>query len=456
MRACAFVVLVLSLQASHGVEVDLAQPAVEEPGSGAKRLTLAACISEAVGNNPEIRRARIDLERAAGTKLEIRSRALPHASANFRLGWRQGTLYDSDGGTSVLTAFFRQRVVDTGIPHAWRRGRIEMLVAEQRLHVAIVEQLHALRETFLRALLYRDLVRIDDEIHGRLEANVRSQEQRLEAGAASRKDVRQAEVQLLNLQPTRTWFRREYLNATVRLAELMGRDVGREVKAPVVPDGALRHQPIDVRWKEAALVARERRPDLAMLRQLIDLTEADKGVVRAEYLPLVSLVGSLVFVPEDVLLRNDTEQVAGRGSRATEYRVGADWTWQIIDNGKVTGRMRQLEAIRQSYKVQLAKLEQTIVRDLGRVAGAIENAEARLDALAKSTAQAEANLQTVVDRISVGQAAQLDYSYAQRDLLNVRRQILEATFEHERAVAELDRITGRYLEFAESEESLAP
>ena len=40
-------------------------------------LTLDECLAQTFANNPEIRRLRLDVERAAGTKLVFTARALP-------------------------------------------------------------------------------------------------------------------------------------------------------------------------------------------------------------------------------------------------------------------------------------------------------------------------------------------------------------------------------------------
>jgi outer membrane protein TolC len=122
-------------------------------------------------------------------------------------------------------------------------------------------------------------------------------------------------------------------------------------------------------------------------------------------------------------------------------------SWQVIDNGQVTGRSRQIEAIRQGYEVTLHKLEQNVPRELAVVEGSLQNADARRAALVKSAAAAEENLKLIEKEVALGQATQLDFLDAQRNLLSVRAGLEDATYSHEIARAELDRVTGRYLQF---------
>jgi outer membrane protein TolC len=122
-------------------------------------------------------------------------------------------------------------------------------------------------------------------------------------------------------------------------------------------------------------------------------------------------------------------------------------SWQIIDNGQITGASHRLEATRQVYEIDLHKLEQSIPRELATVEGYLQDADARHAALAKSVAEAEEELNLIEAQIALGQATQLDFLKAQGNLLSVRARIEDATYSHEIARAELDHVTGRYLQY---------
>ena len=122
-------------------------------------------------------------------------------------------------------------------------------------------------------------------------------------------------------------------------------------------------------------------------------------------------------------------------------------SWQVIDNGQITGASRRIEATRQIYEVTLHKLEQRVSRELATVEGSLQNADARHAALVKSAAEANEELKLTEAQIALGQATQLDFLNAQRNLLSVRAGLEDATYSHEVARAELDRATGRYLQY---------
>src|SRR5204863_22101 len=72
------------------------------------------------------------------------------------------------------------------VPPSWRRGDIEVLIAQQQLHVTVVEQLHQARLAFYTAIYDRDLQRLRTEQRTRLEKNAGSQKDRYESGLVDR------------------------------------------------------------------------------------------------------------------------------------------------------------------------------------------------------------------------------------------------------------------------------
>ena len=191
----------------------------------------------------------------------------------------------------------------------------------------------------------------------------------------------------------------------------------------------------------------EHRADLKLLQALSDAAQSDKRIVQAGYFPLVSLTASTLFIPQNILLSKQTGTVPGQDTRSTEYRAGAALSWHVIDNGRVVGASRRAEAARQGYMIVLHELQQDVPRELAAVEGALQSAAARRQALVEAAAAAEENLKLIETQVALGQATQLDFLKAQNNLLSVRAGILNATYMHEVARAEVDHVTGRYLEY---------
>ncbi|HVM59999.1 MAG TPA: TolC family protein [Verrucomicrobiae bacterium] len=436
-------------------------------------LTLDDCLAQTLQRYPEIQALRTELERAAGTRIVYRSRALADLNGQATVGLRGGNLYkspeiDTNPRTGVIStnssrqlvpsafsavwAQLSQPLIDLGIPPSLRRGRLEVVIAEQALNREVTDRLHEARTTFLRALYLRDRIALHDEIEKRLEANVDAEQRRFDVGTGGREAVAAAKVQALNLKLETSDLRGEYLSVVTRIAALCGLNPRDEVNGSRQlwlprPVGELEYAMVNVDVPQESAYAVQHRADLKLLRALIDATAADRQTTRAGYFPTVSLIGSGLFIPDNYLLTRQTQIVTGQQTQSSEGRLGVAMAWQVIDTGQVTGESQRLEAVREGYQTVLHKLEQNVPRELAAVEGSLQDADARHEALVQSVAQAGESLNLIEAQVALGQATQLDFLKAQNDLLRVREVMTDAVYSHEVARAELDRVTGRYLQF---------
>ncbi len=214
------------------------------------------------------------------------------------------------------------------------------------------------------------------------------------------------------------------------------------------PVGDFSYEPLTLDLDREAAYAQQHRADLKLLQAVVDATVADKQTIRALYLPTVSLVASGLLIPQNLLVSKQTDIVPQADTRTSEIDAGVAMSWRVIDNGQLIGTSHELEAIQQAYEIMLHQLEQNIPRELATVAGSLQSADARREAFLKSAESAEENLRLVESQVAVGEATQFDFLKAQSNLLSVRAGILDAMFAHEVARAELDHVTGRYLQYA--------
>jgi len=415
-------------------------------------LTTEDFLAATLTQNPEIQQLRKDVERAAGTRLVYRSRALPQLAAQTQDGLRGGPLYPPSGPFSIITAEFSQPLLDAGVPPSLRRGRWEVVVAQQNLNRAVTERLHEARLIFLQALYLRDLVAAHEELDKHLQANVRSEQQRLDVGAGSEAALKSAKIQQLNLELDLANLRNSYFSTVMRIAGICGRDTAQGTNGSAQlslpkPVGALRYEPVKVDLAQESAYALQHRADLKLLQGLVGAIAADKQTVRAQYLPSVSLVAWGLFIPGNLLASKQTDVVPGQDTRATEVEAGGALSWRVIDNGQIIGQSHELAATQQAYEIMLHKLEQNIPRELATIEGALQSADERREAILQSAESAEENLRLVEAQVSLGEATQFDFLKAQSNLLSVRDGIADATFNHEAARADLDRATGRYLQY---------
>lgn len=425
-------------------------------GLGGEDLGLDAIHRQLLERNPEILAARRLLEGAGGQRLVFRSEALPRVSLGLPAGFisRRG---DTDSRTFVLiTGQLSQPLFDVAVPASWRSGDLALLAAQQNLNVTVSSRLHAARQAYLRALHARGILGVLAEIEDALQQNRAFERQRVEAGLAARSDLIRAEVQQLNRGPERDFFTAEYRTQLVRLAELIGADLKRPGEIPFRPLGHLAYQPFPLDLVRLNAEAQRNRPDLVLLEILVGQSVEGVRLAAAGFYPTIRLVANGQAVPGGAFRERRSDVVrAGDDVENSEILFGPALTWQIYDGGATAGRKESAAARQAQAQLRLQELREDIPRALAAVSKRIRTSEEKIRVLGSNVALAERTLAITQKSLQAGQAGQLDILEAQRSLFDTKAGLLNAILENALSVAELDLITGRYLNFSHVAEPAA-
>jgi outer membrane protein TolC len=412
----------------------------------ASAITLRETLRTTLEKNPEILEAKAGLEQAAGQRLVFRSIAWPDLDANVPAGVQYGHRAGENGikGFAVGRGNLQQTLFNMAVPPSLRRGDIEVLIAQQQLNVAVVQQLHAARLAFYAALYNRSLGSIRDEQLKKLQENVATQKNRTEAGLADRSAVTSATVLADELVPQSEGAQRAYRQAQLNLATVMGIDPAKS--ALPEPEGELEFVPVQLNVEAETAAALQRRVDLKLARLFVRAANEDQRIIAAGYYPRVD--GSIhgEYVPVSGIHRQESTSKT-QDFIGSEVREKAAYTWRVIDNGKVGGAVLRARAAREENELTCRKLEGDVTRELPRIANDIEAIAAREKSLASATAAAEESAQTIKENVASGLVSPFEYRVTQNGYLRTKSGLLEAIYQHNVALAEWDRATGRYFQY---------
>jgi outer membrane protein TolC len=410
-------------------------------------VTLQEVLRTTLERNPAILEAKAGLEQAAGQRLVFRSVVWP----DFELGLPAGLQYGHRSGESGVKGFavgrgdLKQTLFNMVVPPSLRRGDIEVLIAQQQLNVAVVEQLHAARLAFYAALYNRSLESIRDEQLQKLEENVATQKNRFEAGLADRSAFTSATVQADELVPQMEAAQRAYREAQLNLAQALGIDPASSSLPE--PEGELKFVPMRIDVDAETAAALQRRVDLKLAHLFVRAANEDQRIIAADYYP--ALVGSVhgEWVPVSGIHRQESTSKT-QDFIGSEVREKAAYTWRVIDNGKVGGAVLRARAAREENELTCRKLESNVNRELSRIANDIQAIAAREKSLASASVAAEESARTVRENVATGLISPLEYRVSQTAFLKTRSGLLDAIYQHNIAAAEWDRATGRYFQFS--------
>jgi outer membrane protein len=411
-------------------------------------VTLETVLQTSLERDPDIQEAKSGLEQAAGKRLVFRAVAWPDVELGVPAGVQMGHRAGESGvkGFAIVRGALTQTLFNASLPASLRRGDVEVLIAQQQLNVAVVEQLHAARLAFYAALFNRSLESIRREQQRRLDENTATQKSRYEAGLADKSALTSATVQASELDTQIEGAHRAYRDAQLQLALAMGSD---PAKAPLPePEGELQSTPMSVDVDSETAAALQRRADLKLARLFVRAANEDQRIIEADYYPAV--IGSLPgeYVPVTGIHRegstSKTQDFIG-----SEIREKAAYTWHVIDNGKVGGAVLRARSAREINELTCRKLETNIPRELWRIANDLKTTEVREKSLASATAAAEESARAVQQNLASGLVSPLEYRVTQNFLLETKSGLLEAIYQHNIARAEWDRATGRYFQFSD-------
>jgi outer membrane protein len=280
-----------------------------------------------------------------------------------------------------------------------------------------------------------------------LEENVATQENRYEAGLTDRTALTSATVQARELDSQIESARRAYAEARLQLAQAMGRDLGQNAILPE-PEGDLKMAPVFLNVDSETSAALERRADLKLARLLIRAANEDQRIIEAGYYP--ALTGEITgdYIPITGIHREgSTSRTQDFISSEIRERVG--YTWRVIDNGKVRGATLRARATREINELTCRKLETDVRRELEHIANSLKGIEGRERSLATASAAAQESATGVQQNLASGLGSPLEYRVTQNAFLETKTGLLNAIYQHNLAVAEWDRATGRYFQFSE-------
>src|SRR4051794_132198 len=324
--------------------------------SAVPRFTLNDAILAALQRNPDIQRARQEIERAKGLYLEVRADIFPRADAFASYSNTDphlGTVSSgSGGGLSAVPGQYNLSLQATQIVFAGGRVVSQIRSADfQRdasyfgFRSTIDTVIATVRTQFYQVLLNRALIGVQEESVELLRSQLQDQQNRFEAGTVPRFNVLQAQVALSNQQPELITARNNYRISQLQLARTIGLDFdpARGDQAPLEAVGQLRYEPRSIALPLAIEIAKERRPFLQQQKANVLSNNAQVGVARSGFFPQLNAT-----IAEDVRSSPFSENI--RDVR-NGYVAGGTGSWAIWDWGQTYGRLKQAKALLQESKI---------------------------------------------------------------------------------------------------------
>lgn len=414
------------------------------------RFTLHEAIITALQRNPDILRARQEIERTKGLYIELRAEALPRINATGQYTDTDPhlTRFTGDGGTGLNPGFqtvdqnytvriqASQPIFSGGrIPSQIKSANFQQDAAYFAFRNTIDLVIATVRTQFYQVLLNRDLIDVQEESVQLLRSQLQDQQNRFEAGTVPRFNVLQAQVALSNQQPELITARNNYRIAQLQLARTIGLDFDplRPPGPPLICVGRLTFQPHRIPLASAIELAKERRPFLREQKANVLSSAAQVGVARSGFFPQVTATGGADFRSSPISTRIDDTR--------SGYVIGAQASWAIWDWGETYGRVKQAKAVLEQAKITYDDAVRQIEIEVQEAYSNIVQSAELIRSQQENVQQAQEALRLASARLGAGAGTQLEVLNARVEVTRAQSTTLQALFTYNAAMAEFDRVT---------------
>ena len=315
----------------------------------------------------------------------------------------------------------------------------------------ILDQLIATIKTqFYQIVVNRELVSVNEESVHLLEAQLKDQQNRFEAGTVPRFNVLQAEVALYNQLPLLITAQNNLRISKITLAKNLGLDFqpGRGENPPLEVLGQMPYVPRTISLATAIEMGKERRPFLKQARANVLNQKQQARAAAGQWLPTITATGGGEWVS------SPTNSSFGDISKG--WLAEVQGSMPIWDSGAIAGQVIQQRAL-------LFEAKNTYDDDVRQVELEIQQAYSNLQqnreliqSQEKNVEQAEEALRLAKARLDAGAGTQLDVLNAQVQLLTAQSTRLQALFGYNSSLAEFDRATGAQSTYTEMFTNLTP
>ena len=460
-------------------------------------FTLDQAILTALQRNPTLLNAEQEIKRTKGVIIQVRAQALPQINANANFQWTDPHLIGarvfgntstssgftpspaaSPGAASSLMEELSSQVGDVRTPLAAATPAAIQNVEQSDVSYAIsvtgtqlifngttfnqirgtffqrdsayfafrnvLDQLISTVKTqFYQIIVNRDLVSVNAENVHLLEAQLKDQQNRFEAGTVPRFNVLQADVQLHNQIPQLITAQNNLRISKLQLAKTLGLDFQRRFgdRPPLEVIGDMPYTPRSIELVDAIEMGKQRRAFLKQARANVLNQLQQVRATAGQWLPNITTTGGGEWVSSPI---NSSWHDITKGWTALVQGSVPIW-----DSGAIAGQVIQQRALLSETKITYDDDVRQVELEIQQAYSNLQQNRELIQSQEKNVELADEALRLAKARLDAGAGVQLDVLNATVQLLQAQSTRLQALFGYNSSLAEFDRATGAQSSYSE-------
>jgi len=406
-------------------------------GSAQQYTSLEECVAIALTQAPSIKFAEAGQQASKAELNSAHKDLLPVFSAGYtynRQFYEGSPFFPVDDNyfaysLQIEQPLYKGRSLVTGV----RIGELQLQSSELSFTSSINDLVLQVKQAYFNHLKDLKLEEVARQAIVQLQSHLKDSQAFYEAGLIPKNDMLQSEVQLSQgqLDYLQAQNASELSRASLNL--LMGRAATEEL---LLRDYTVT-EPLQVEWDFLLTQALSQRPELIAARTAVDIAEKDKVLVKAPYLPDVSVSASYLKQGYDFFAENYEAQ-SNEIKQAQLNLNWRFWSWGQKNDQMAAASARKLQA-----EKQLAQLVDTVTLQARDAYLNLQRAWKNIEATLAAVGQAEENFRINNARYQTQLNTSTQVLDAQNLLSRARANYYSSIYDYAYATARIDWVTGK-------------
>jgi outer membrane protein TolC len=407
----------------------------------APALTMAEVIEAALRHSPQIAQAEGAVSNADHGERTAWGAYLPNLSFSSGGSRRSSETYNPATGAmdrSAGAASYNAGI-STGVDlftggrrgADTRRARADAAAADAGLVQQRFAVILTAKRAFFDVLKSDELIRVAESRVQRARESLDAAERRAQVGSATQSDVLRAQLEVANARQAVLQARNQKTNGGFALGRLVGISGAVDARST----GPLKVAPTELDHDALATEVLRQAPTVLSASAAADAASASARAARSQYLPTLSASGGY----------NLSNREFNFGTSNKSWNVGLSLSYPIFNRFQREANVGRASVQADIAAVQLADARRAVRADLERVLGALELAREQIALTEEAVRVAEEDLRLQQERYRLGVSTILDQVTSQGNLVQAEVDRINARFDYQVALAELEALLGREL-----------
>jgi TolC family type I secretion outer membrane protein len=391
-------------------------------------LTLDESIRLALANNPAIKVAEADKEKAAWVVKEAKAGKAPTLS----LGHTSERVH-SDETDRTNNNF--ENTVSLSLP-LYTGGKAESAIEQAKLNndsaaLGLEDTKQQIRldatSAYYTVLQASNMVKLSQESVDRLNAHVQNVQAKYQVGTVAKTDVLRSEVEAADAEQSLIKAENSYELSIASLNDVIGMPLDTQI---TVKD-QLKYEQVSLTLEQAIQQALVNRPDLAQAELSVAVAEEGVKGARSGYRPTIGLSAS-----------EGWDDTSFPGTDNNTWSVGVKASWNIFDSGLTNSQVKQSQASLEKTRQQRQQAKDAAQLEVRQAYLNLKEAEKRIATSQVTVIKAEEDYKIAQVRYTSGVGTNLDVIDSQVALTQAKTNYVQSLYDYNTSRAKLEKAIG--------------